>query len=102
MKKTLTYLVAIALISLFSFKIATNLATAETEQFQGVYVFYKSRPVAQYDYIATIKANGIVNSYRATDLMNNIFKQLKKKHPEANGVIFTQDFMQCDAIKLKE
>ncbi len=91
------------LIGIFAFKVANyepTKATANTELIQGMYLFIKSKPVMEYDYVGTCKT--VTFGSKASEAINCMIKKVKKDFPDANGIIFTDDDLwKADAIKLK-
>ncbi len=78
----------------------TTKATAEVFQEEGLYIFYRSKPVKEYDYIGTYKV-GMVWDDKPKLLFAKIVKKVKKEFPEAQAVIIDNDMGKCDAIKFK-
>lgn len=90
MKKTIF---ALAMFATFAASAQTNKAEATAEQFQGLYVFVDSKPVAQYDFLGTVgkgsswgKAFGLQGS-EYTDRRDKLVKSAKKEYPQAEGII---------------
>lgn len=75
-------------------------STAEVEQEEGVFVFYRSKPVAPYEYIGTYKI-GLVWDDKPRLLFNKLIRKTKEKFPNAEGIIIDNDMGKCDAIKFK-
>jgi len=103
MKKNVLILVAGIIMSLlFSFKLVydSKKSTAEVEQEEGMFVFYKSKPVSEYEYIGTYKVKLILDN-NPTLLFNKLIRKTKEKYPNATGIIIDNDMGKCDAIKFK-
>jgi hypothetical protein len=75
-------------------------STADVEQEEGVYVFYRSKPVANYEYVGTYKI-GMVWDDKPSLLFNKLVRKTKEKFPSADGIIIANDMGKCDAIKFK-
>jgi len=75
-------------------------STAEVEQEEGMYVFYRSKPVAEYEYLGTYKI-GLVWDDKPKLLFNKLIRKTKDKYPDANGIIIDNEMGKCDAIKFK-
>ena len=91
--------------------------TAEVEQYQGLYVFTDSKPVLEYDYIATVKYNSSMagrllgTSTAATQyedvrdgLLKIVRKECDKKGYKPDAVILhlkSGDADTADLIKFK-
>ncbi len=106
MKKQLIFIVAIATVislSAFTYKVLSS-KTAEVEQRQGVYVFYKGqKPVGDYEYLGTVESGAVIKNYKLSYLVPLMIERTKKKYPNADAVIFVEeDLWKCDAIKFKE
>ncbi len=105
MKKNLFIISAIALVSFSAFTYRTlAVKTAEVEQRQGVYVFYKGqKPTGNYEYIGTVESGAMIKNYKLSYLVPLMIERTKKKYPNADAVIFVEeDLWKCDAIKFKE
>jgi hypothetical protein len=106
MKRKLFFIVTIVsftCLSAFTFKIVA-VKTAEVEQRQGVYVFYKGqKPVGNYEYMGTVESGAMIKNYKLSYLVPLMIERTKKKYPNADAVIFVEeDLWKCDAIKFKE
>lgn len=90
--------------SLFSFKVAEELAqkeSASVEQIQGVYVFIHSKPNRPYEYVGSYQPT-VVPSGSAKPIINHMIKKGKENFPQADGIIFTSDKLdKADLIKFK-
>lgn len=93
----------VAIIGLSAFTFAVNSQkSANVEMEQGIYIFYKSKPVDGYDYKGTIKIGGIVKSTKASEMTTQLIKKVKKEYPDADGLIVNDpDFFAADVIKFK-
>lgn len=90
---TVALLVGVALSSLLAFKAGSNYesknSTAEVEQMQGLYIFTDARPVKEYEYLGTEKANfSLMGSGQYQDVRDKLIRKIKKEYPKANGIIF--------------
>lgn len=103
MKKLHTIGLYIAVIGmLYAFKVVvSDKATATVEQHQGVYVFQHSKPVAEYEYLGSVK-KGVAWSGKPEEMFNGLIKKCKSDFPTADGIIFTNlDMDKADCIKFK-
>lgn len=101
MKKILLVSGTIALFSFAAFHSMEDKNLARVEQVQGLYVFQQSKPVAEYDYLGSVKIT-VSMSGKPQELYNMIIKKVKKEYPDADGVIFTGvDMDRADAVKFK-
>ena len=106
MKKTLIGLaIGISILTLFAFTAMTvyeiKNSTAEVEQVQGLYIFYKSKPLTEYDYLGTVKPPAVVPA-KPGNLLNAMIKRTKKQYPNADAIILDDNMYHPDAIKFKE
>jgi hypothetical protein len=76
-------------------------SSAEVEQEEGVYIFYRSKPIAEYEYLGTYKI-GMVWDDKPRLLFNKLVRKTKEKFPNADGIIIDNDMGKCDAIKFKQ
>lgn len=73
---------------------------AQPDQVQGLYIYYKSKPVSETEYLGTVKA-GITWSGSPAQLLNKLLKKVKDDYPAAQGIIVTADMDKADAVKFK-
>ena len=99
----------VVVISVFGFSVnrmTSEKATATVNQAQGMYLFVECKPTSEYEYLGTVKnsgAGGFANGqYEPT--RDRLIKDVKKKYPQADGIIFLFNnggSDKADAIKLK-
>lgn len=95
-------LVAIGAISLATITITDNdKAKAEVKQTQGFYLFVESKPIKEFEYLGTIKIRGVVMSNKFETVKQSLINRAKKEYPKADGLIFSEDTFEADAIKFK-
>lgn len=101
MKKLMLFALSILIIG-SGFKIAyeAKKSTGEVEQEEGMYVFYRSKPVSEYEYIGTYKI-GMIWDDKPRLLFSKLIRKTKDKFPNADGIIIDNDMGKCDAIKFK-
>lgn len=95
--------VSFILIVAFAFKTGVyevRKSSAEVEQEEGVYVFYRAKPVAEYEYLGTYKI-GMVWDDKPRLLFSKLVRKTREKFPNADGIIIDNDMGKCDAIKFK-
>lgn len=73
---------------------------AKVEQVQGYDIYWKSRPVCEYEYLGSVKSAGIVPGKPANVLLHMI-KRAKKEYPKADAIILDGSMYVLDAIKYK-
>jgi hypothetical protein len=99
------FIILASLILVFSgFKPSADekLNSAEVEQVQGIYIFYKSKPSRTYDYLGTVNTPAIIMNYKGSTLVPLMAKRAKEKHSTCNAIIFkNEDMTECDAILVK-
>ncbi|MFN5556709.1 MAG: hypothetical protein ACK48F_10900 [Chryseotalea sp.] len=78
-------------------------ATAEVDQEQGLYVFIRSKPVKEYEYLGKVNMPEVVWSGKPKEMMNIAVNRTTKQYPNANALIFQSDnFSKVDAIRIKD
>lgn len=98
MKKTFLILAVIALFGFTAVEYSLKNSTAEVEQEEGMYIYYRSKPVKEYEYLGTYKV-GVVWDDKPKLLFNKLVRKTKEKYPEATGIIINNEMDKCDAIK---
>lgn len=81
-----------------------NAASAEVNQIDGLYVFTDCTPVAPYDSLGLVTI-GFITGTQYENIRRSLIKQVKKKYPDANGLLFRPDKKGVDsavAIILKK
>ena len=109
MKKLLTIISAIALITLVSANLPGDIdkSMAKVNQTQGYYLFVDSTPVAEYEYLGTVKNKVGLSDLEGSDdfikVKKRLIKKAKKDFPEGNGLIFNIENTrgEADVIKFK-
>lgn len=75
--------------------------TATVDQQEGVSIFILCKPVAEYEYLGTVKIKAAWTG-EPEEMLNIALKKVKKEYPLADGIIFTRLAMdKADAIKFK-
>ncbi|HAF30562.1 MAG TPA: hypothetical protein DCG75_16080 [Bacteroidales bacterium] len=110
MKKLLIVFSALALITLVSATLPGDIdkSIAKVNQSQGFYLFADCDPVAEYEYLGTVKNKvgmselGVGNDDYET-VKGRLIKKAKKEFPDGDGIIFdfSKDKGQADVIKFK-
>jgi len=63
--------------------------TAEVNMISGFYIFVESEPVKTYKFLGTVKKSmSLFGSGQYADMRDKLIKKVKRKYPEANGLIF--------------
>lgn len=104
MKKSILLLVAIVII-FSAFKTLNKNNIAEVEQIQGFYVFVDSKPVAEYEYLGTVKNSVSFSSGQYQSVRDILIKKARKEYPLGTGIIFhfhNGGTDKADVIKFKE
>lgn len=91
MKKIKTTLLIVATITFMSFTAVYIIKpnTAEVSQIEGLYVFTDSKPVAEYEYLGTVKNNLSLRGSQYTSIRNKLISKAKKEYPNADAVIMS-------------
>lgn len=110
MKKIAFLILTASVPVIMSFAPGGDNGAATVERIEGVYVFVDSRPIAEYDYLGTVKAGSgmgkafSVSSQEYEDRRNKLIKRVKEEYPNADGVILkfkSGGKDAADAIKFK-
>ena len=104
MKYLPSLLALIIIMSAAFYPAATNqdISLARVDKKQNMYIFIMSEPVAEYEYLGSEKKT-VTWTGQPDELFNSVMKKVKKRYPEANGIIFTtMDMDKVDVIRLKE
>ena len=95
-------LLGITITFLISFTVSEYVVskqTANVEQKSGLYIFTQSKPVMQYEYIATVKSGMTASGYY-DEVINSIVRKVKKDYPTADAIIFVPN-AEAEVIKFK-
>lgn len=85
-----------------AFVASADKGLCKAEQREGYYIFILSKPIAEYEFLGTVKKN-IALTGQPNEMINGILKKVKKEYPKADGIIFTSaDFEKAEAIKFKD
>jgi hypothetical protein len=101
MKKVLVPFIALCVIAMSFTLVETDKTKATVDQMDGLYVFIKSKPVAEYEYLGSV-SKAIAWSGKPEEMLNSMIKKVKKEYPKADGIVFTSvDMDKADAIQFK-
>lgn len=74
---------------------------AIVEQDQGVFIFIKSKPVAEYQVLGSVK-KGFALTGSPSEMFKSMVSKCKKDYPQADGLIFNSiDLDKADCVKFK-
>lgn len=94
-------------------------AKATVEKMNGFYIFIKSKPQSQYDFVGSesitiysklmqvdqLSVQSALSNIKSlisfSDNLQTTLTQLRQKFPTADGVIFDDDMSKCQVIKFK-
>lgn len=94
-------------------------AKAKAEKMNGFYLFIKSKPQAQYDFVGSesitiyskltqidqLSVQSALSNIKSlisfSDNLQTTLNQLRQKFPTADGLIFDDDMSKCQVIKFK-
>ena len=103
MKKViLGFFIATVIFGAFAFKTMyePQKKTAEVTQMEGMFIFIKATPVMPYDVVGSEKTT-VAWKGKPEEMVKIAIKK-KSEHPQADGIIFTNDEMdRYDFIKFK-
>jgi hypothetical protein len=94
-------LVSTTAVSLYE----VNKGTAEVEKQQGYYIYAKSKPIKEYEFLGTLTAPKIGN-HEFDILVSYMVKDCQKNYPNADAILFDGNISQthntkASAIKFK-
>lgn len=96
---------------------------AEVDKINGMYVFIKSEPLMEYDYLGTYESkwflevgklaklkgkklteilDEVTDNLDFNDKLEKTIDEVKQKHPRADAVIFSEGMSSCKIIKFKK
>lgn len=75
-----------------------NKNTADVQAYQNIRVFTDCKPVAEYEYIGTVKVTFASNGFYS-ELRDILIKNARKQYPNAEGIIINKD--KADVIRFK-
>lgn len=107
MKMKLTLALAVVAIAAASFAVVQQEKNlAQVEQIQGLYVFVKSKPVNEYEFLGSVKP-GAMGNHEFDNLLQMTIKKAKKEYPQADAILFDGSINQThntivSVIKFKE
>ena len=101
--------IGFCLSGLFAFTIMnyeSKKSTSEVDQIQGFYIFAKSKPVKDFEYLGTVKGP-MIGNHEFDSLVELMIKNAKKEFPEANALVFDGAIKQthntkCSAVRIKD
>lgn len=74
---------------------------AKVEQMEGLYIFIKGKPAAEYEYLGSVNKS-VALTGKPEEMLNSMIKKVKKEYPQAEAIIFTSVNMdKADAVKYK-
>ena len=100
--KTKIFLSVLVITFLTAFKFSgDNKAMGTVDRQEGLLIFMLSKPVAEYDYLGTVKIKAAWTG-EPSEMLNIAIKKVKKEFPQCEGIVFTTLAMdKADAIKFK-
>lgn len=101
MKKLLfSLLVVLSALTFVGFKAISNHASATVDSEQGLFLFVKSKPTEEYDFLGTVKTGAVIPNYKFETILDILIKRAKKDFPAGDGLIM-RDY-EADVIQFKE
>jgi len=97
-------MVGIIIISVTGFKIAAyelKQNTAEVEQVDGFFIFYKSKPVKDYERVGHYKIE-VAWKGDPESLLKQLLNKSMKKYPNGNGLIIAENLEEFDIVKIEK
>lgn len=72
--------------------------TANVEMYQNIRVFTDCKPVAEYEYLGTVKVS-FAASNQYSDIRNVLIKNARKQYPNSEAIIVNGDKADCIRFK---
>jgi hypothetical protein len=119
MKPFLPFILAFTILSCKSEKQTDPNARATAEKMNGFYVFIKSKPQTEYEFLGSenvtlyskltqlneLSVQSAISNIKSlisfSDNLQTTLNQLRQKFPTADGVVFDDDMGKCEIIKFK-
>lgn len=96
---------AISLVSSTTDIYTVKKNTAEVATYQNIRVFTDCTPVAEYEYLGTVKGPGVsFSSGQYEPVRDGLIRRAKKEYPQAEGIILILKDMgydRADVIRFK-
>jgi len=107
MKRTIAFFaLGIVVASFFAFttrSVNEVKGMAVVDQEQGIYIFIRSKPAANYKFLGKVNMPEVVWNGKPKEMMNIAIRRAARQFPEANGIIFqSENFGKVEAVKIEE
>lgn len=80
--------------------IVKNCNTAKVEQIEGLDIYYKSKPICEYEYLGTVKPPTLARD-KPSGVLRITIKRTKDQFPNANAIILDDNMTRPAAIRYK-
>lgn len=88
-------------ISAFTLKEVIEKSDARVEQVDGLYIFYKSKPLSEFETLGSVKP-GVTMTPKPSEVLPALVKRAKKNYPSGEALLIGDDDMsKADVIKFK-
>lgn len=94
-------LLSFFLLSFVMYRMEVKPNIAEVESNQGMFIFYRSKPLMEYEYIGTYKVQ-LIWENKPNLLFDKLIRKTKDKFPNADAIIINDNMDKCDAIRFKK
>jgi hypothetical protein len=104
MKKLIPFLLGIfcAITFAFTANIVDSKGLANVDQERGLYIFIRSKPASDYEFLGKVNMPAIVWNGRPREMMNIAIRRAAKQFPKADGIIIQDEsFGKVEAITIK-
>ena len=93
----------IAILSICSFMVIEQIEknSATVEQVNGLYVFYRAKPLAEYETLGSVKP-GLTKTNKPGELTDALIKKARKEFPSGDALLIGDaDMGRAEVIKFK-
>lgn len=91
----------VLVVSSFVIQEVSDKDKAKVEQIDGLYIFYKSKPVNQFETLGSIKP-GVTMTPKPSEVLDALVKRAKKNYPSGEALLIgDEDMNRADVIKFK-
>jgi hypothetical protein len=97
-----SFILGIIFTGIVAFSVTTDAPKknlAEVDQISGLYIFVKSKPIQEFEYLGTVKGP-IIGNHEFDKLLEVMITRAQKDFPEANALIFDGAIRQSHNTKV--
>lgn len=98
-------ILTIFVVTIFSYSYSQSVEHKKTDAVantkEGICLFVFCKPLREYEYLGSIKQK-VAWTGQPNEMIAIMIKKVKKQYPEADGIIFTDEYMgEIDVVKFK-